>query len=78
MDKNHRARIIFRAERLERATKAPGQRSGTLGQSGLALLRCLLFRFGDHVAPSYKAIQRATGFCCATISEGLSGTAAPA
>jgi hypothetical protein len=76
MDRNHRAQIIWRAERLERATKAKGCVNGDLGLTGLALLRILLFRFGDCPTPSYKALRRASGLCIDTISKALKRLAA--
>jgi hypothetical protein len=76
MDRNHRAQIIWRAERLERTTKAKGHANGDLGLTGLALLRILLFRFGDCPTPSYKALRRASGFCIDTISKALKRLAA--
>jgi hypothetical protein len=45
VDRNLRVRIIIAAEALERRTKAKGQKSGVLGQSGLRVLRSLLFDF---------------------------------
>jgi hypothetical protein len=76
MDRNHRAQIIWRAERLERATKAKGHANGDLGLTGLALLRILLFRFGNCPTPSYKALRRASGLCIDTISKALKRLAA--
>jgi hypothetical protein len=76
MDRNHRAQIIWRAERLERATKSKGCVNGDLGLTGLALLRILLFRFGDCPTPSYKALRRASGLCIDTISKALKRLAA--
>ena len=75
IDRNDRARIIVRAESLERQTKAKGQRDGVIGQSGLALLRVLLFHFLNHktgqLDPSYKQIRAQTGFCMQTIASAL-------
>jgi hypothetical protein len=71
IDRNHRARVIYRAESLERCTKEHGRPSGALGQTGLAVLRCLLFRFGDRPEASYKAIMRGTRFCKQTIAKAL-------
>jgi hypothetical protein len=70
-----RALVMDRAEALERSTKAPGQRDGVLGQSALMVLRALLFHFLDaklgKLDPSYKQIQKQTGFCVQTISQAL-------
>lgn len=71
MDRNTRTRIIYAAEALERRTKSPGARNGALGQTGLATLRCLLFRFGTRPTPSYKAVQRGTGFAVQTIADAI-------
>jgi len=70
-----RALVMDRAEALERRTKAPGQRDGVLGQSALMILRALLFHFLDTKSggcdPSYKQIQKQTGFCVQTIAVAL-------
>ena len=70
-----RALVMDRGEALERSTKAPGQRDGVLGQSALMVLRALLFHFLDpksgQLDPSYKQIQKQTGFCVQTISVAL-------
>ena len=70
-----RAQILDRAEALERSTKAPGQRDGVLGQSALMILRALVCHFLDTKSgrcdPSYKQIQKQTGFCVQTISLAL-------
>jgi hypothetical protein len=70
-----RAQIMERAEALERSTKGKGQRDGVLGQSALMVLRALLCHFLDAKSgrcdPSYKQIQKQTGFCVQTISVAL-------
>jgi hypothetical protein len=70
-----RALVMDRAEALERSTKAPGQRDGVLGQSALMILRALLCHFLDtkngRCDPSYKQIQKQTGFCVQTIAVAL-------
>lgn len=75
IDRNERVRIIYAAEALERRTKAKGQKSGVLGQSGLRVLHCLMFDFyaipTGRCCPSYKAIRERTGFCNGTISGAL-------
>jgi len=64
-----------RAEALERSTKGKGQRDGVLGQSALMVLRALLCHFLDTKSgrcdPSYKQIQKQTGFCVQTIAVAL-------
>lgn len=72
MDRNHRAKVIYLAERLERNTKSRGRQAGQLGQSGLVVLRALLFRFGGgRCSPSYAALRTATGLCLDTIAHAL-------
>jgi len=70
-----RALVMERAEVLERSTKAKGQRDGVLGQSALMVLRALLCHFLDTKSgrcdPSYKHIQKQTGFCVQTIAVAL-------
>ncbi len=80
IDRNDRARIIAAAEALERRTKLPGKRDGAIGQSGLAILRALLFHFLDpksgQLDPSYKQMRTQTLFCMETISQALKRLAA--
>lgn len=74
LDRNARARLIHFAETYERNTKAPGQRMGALGLTGLAVLKALIFTFmgrGGLTCPSYTALQRATGLCRQTIARAL-------
>jgi hypothetical protein len=70
-----RVKIMADAEALERRTKQPGKRDGVLGQSGLTLLRKMLFHFIDkktgQLDPSYKRMKEITGFCKETISQAL-------
>jgi hypothetical protein len=75
LDRNDRARILHCAEALERRTKQKHKRDGLLGQSALAVLRCLLFQFQNRQSgrldPSYTQIQKITGFCRETVSKAL-------
>jgi hypothetical protein len=75
IDRNGRIRVIAEAEALELRTKAKGQKSGVLKQSGLTVLRCLLLTFcaipTGHCCPSYEAIRKATGYCTSTIAGAL-------
>jgi hypothetical protein len=75
MDRNDRARLMYRAEAYERRTKRRGLPAGALGLTGIAVLRCIAFRFwnaGRRAAwPSYDALQRATGFCRQTIANAI-------
>jgi hypothetical protein len=79
LDRNARAKLIHLAERIERASKAKGKRSGFLGLTGLAVLRALVFgclgRDG-RLDPSYAHLQRLTGFARATIAKALRNLAA--
>ena len=76
IDRNGRTRVIVQAEELERRTKGKGCKSGVLKQSGLTVLRCLLFTFcsvpSGRCCPSYEEIQKATGYCTSTIAGALS------
>ena len=75
ISRDQRIRILRRAEAIERATKARGKQAGALGQSGLRVLRCLLFDFANTATgrcdPGYRAICRATGFCRETVARAL-------
>jgi hypothetical protein len=75
IDRNQRIRVMNAGEVLERRTKAKGAKSGCLFQSGLRVLRCLLFDFCSvptgRCCPSYEAIREKTGFCSATIAGAL-------
>lgn len=75
LDRNQRARLLFIAEGLDRATKAKGRRNGVLGYVGLVVLRCLLLRFHNAktglCCPSYSAIQEATGLCRQSIASAM-------
>src|SRR3954462_11923652 len=72
ISRDQRVRILRRAEAIERATKVRGKQAGALGQSGLRVLRCLLFDFANTATgrcdPGYRAICRATGFCRETVA----------
>lgn len=71
MDRNTRAKIVWLAEKRELASKSRGRQMGDLGQSGLAILRLLLFRYGDRPCPSYASLKRHSGFCLQTIADAL-------
>jgi hypothetical protein len=75
IDDKDRVRIMTAAEALERRTKRKGKRDGAVGQSALTILRAMLFHFLDpkrgQLDPSYKRIQKQTGFCMQTISRAL-------
>ena len=75
IDRNQRVRVMAAADALEVRTKGKGCKSGVLKQSGLRVLRCLLFDFcavpSGRCCPSYKAIREKTGYCEATIAGAL-------
>jgi hypothetical protein len=75
LDRNERARILFMAKALERATKPAGGRNGVLGEIGLRVLEVLLWRFhrakDGYCAPSYTCLQAATGLCRQSIANAL-------
>lgn len=68
-----RARIVQRAEDIERTTRQPGRRNGALGRPAVDILRALVMRFGrsGKCFPSYQAIKDHTGYCCETIRQAL-------
>jgi hypothetical protein len=75
LDRNDRARVMVCAEGLERRTKHKHKRDGVIGQSGLAVLRCLLNHFQNRHSgrcdPSHTQIQKITGFCRQTIANAI-------
>src|SRR3954469_25437934 len=75
ISRDQRLRIILRAEAIERFTKRRGKQAGALGQSGLRVLRCLLFDYANTATgrcdPGYRAICRTTGFCRETVARAL-------
>jgi hypothetical protein len=75
LDRNDKARIIYTAEKLELRTKPKGKKSGALGQSGLQVLRCLLFQCHNAATgrcdPGYTAIQGRTGLCRQAIADAI-------
>lgn len=75
IDRNQRVKVMAAADALELRTKSKGCKSGVLKQSGLRILRCLLFDFTNvpsgRCCPSYKAIRERTGYCPATIAGAL-------
>lgn len=75
LDRNQKAKILYLAERLERATKAAGRRNGCLGYIGLQVLKALLLTFHNGktglCSPGYGALQKATGLCRQSIAAAL-------
>ncbi len=75
IDRNERARLLFRAEALDRRTHQPGQHGGCLKHSGLRVLRALLFHFANAVTgrcdPGYDALARAAGVARSTVAVAL-------
>lgn len=75
LNRDQRGRLIRQAEQLELKSKPKGRRSGLLGQTGLQVLRVLVFRFANKAhglcIPSYAKIQEATGLCKQSIAKAL-------
>lgn len=75
LDRNQRAKLIHQAEAIELRTKSKGRKSGVLGQTGLAVLRVLVFGFSNRVTglccPSIDAIRAKTGFCRQTVVRAI-------
>ena len=75
LDRNAKARLLNSLETLERVSKRHGCPNGVVTRPALAVARVLLLRFHNagsgHCYPSYDALQRATGFCRATIAKAL-------
>jgi hypothetical protein len=75
LDKNERARIMFRAEALDRRTHEPGRHGGCLRRTGLAVLKALLFSFANAVTgrcdPSLDTLARMAGVARSTCAAAL-------
>lgn len=75
IDRNDRARILHLAERLNANTRQPGQHGGCLKDSGLQVLRALLFQFLNcrtgRLDPSIDTIARHVGHSRQTIVSAL-------
>ena len=75
IDRNDRARIMHLAERLNTNTRQPGQHGGCLKDSGLQVLRALLFGFLNcrtgRLDPSIDTIARHVGHSRQTIVSAL-------
>jgi hypothetical protein len=74
LDRNDKARLLFRCELIERRTKRPGGRNGLLGIPAMMILRTLLLRFHGKSGlciPSYTTLQEATGLCRQSIATGI-------
>jgi hypothetical protein len=74
MDRNEKARLLFRAQALTRATE-PGRHYGALTAKAYAILRALLMQFHNagsgRCFPSYKRICEAVGCSKATVAASL-------
>jgi hypothetical protein len=68
-----RARIVQRAEDIERSTRQSGRRNGALGRPAVDILRAMVLKFGrsGKCFPSYEAIRQYTGYCNETIRRAL-------
>lgn len=75
LDRNQKAKILYLAEALERASKAAGRRNGHLGYIGLQVLKALLLTFHNRESglcnPGYSALQKVTGLCRQSIAQAL-------
>jgi predicted transcriptional regulator len=75
IDRNERARIVFRAEALDRRTHQPGQHGGCLKRTGLAVLKALLFGFHNVATgrcdPGFDALARVAGVARSTVAVAL-------
>jgi Bacterial regulatory proteins, gntR family len=75
IDRNERARIMVRAEALDRRTHEPGRHGGCLRRTGLAVLKALLFIFANAVTgrcdPSLDTLARMAGVARSTACEAL-------
>lgn len=75
IDRNDRARIMHLAERLNTNTRQPGQHGGCLKDSGLQVLRALLFGFLNcrtgRLDPSIDTLARHVGHSRQTIVSAL-------
>jgi len=74
IDRNERARLLFRAEALDRRTHRPGQHGGVLKRTGLAVLKALVFGFlgpGGRCDPSLENLARMAGCARSTVIEAL-------
>lgn len=75
LDREQRARIWFHAQAMEKRTKLPRKHGGVLGDSGLKVLRALLFDFlnmrSGRCDPGHKAIARAANVAVSTVAPAL-------
>jgi hypothetical protein len=75
IDRNERARLMFRAEALDRRTHQPGRHGGVLKRTGVAVLKALLFTFANAVTarcdPSLEKLAHAAGVARSTCTEAL-------
>jgi hypothetical protein len=75
MDRNERARLMWRAEALERKTKRKRCRNGVLGYTGIAILRIIAFRFWNASKraawPSYDKLQEVSGLSRQAVADAI-------
>jgi AraC-like DNA-binding protein len=75
IDRNARARLIWKAEALDRRTHEPGRHGGRLRRTGVQVLRTLLLGFANAVTgrcdPSLDALARLAGMARSTVAEAL-------
>lgn len=75
LDRNQKARLLFKVECLERKTKVAGRRNGVVTQPGLIVYRALLLKFHNlkdgRCYPTYSTLQQATGLCRQSIARAI-------
>ena len=75
LDRNQRARLLFKLEAMERITRGAGRRNGAVGRVAIDVLRCLLLRFCDRTTarcfPSVAEVMQATRYSRAAIFKAL-------
>ena len=74
LDRNTKARVLFRAEALDRRTHPPGRHGGTLRRTGVAVLKALLDYLNiatRRCDPSYETIARAAGVARGSVGPAL-------
>ena len=74
LDRNTKARVLFRAEALDRRTHQPGQHGGILKRTGIVVLKALLGHLNTATGrcdPSYDTIARNAGVARGSVGPAL-------
>ncbi len=74
IDRNARARLLFRAERLDCRTHQPGQHGGIIKRTGIAVFKALLgyaSSGGGFCCPAYETIAKAAGVARSSVGTAL-------